>query len=119
MNKEILPVLDEISQVLAKHDMAGLFMVANKTHCDWRMEIAPSWSCASIENDGQRYLIRVKSKLSDYPSREAQKECQERTVGTFVTFGDILDRLRLNVNHILTVISKHIDFLGKSTSEDG
>lgn len=120
MNKEILPVLDEISQVLAKHDMAGLFVVANKTHCDWRMEISPSWSCAWIENDNIGHcLIRIKSNLADYPDKHAQKLCQERTIGTFVTFGDTLDRLRQNVNRLLMVISKHIDFLGKSTNEDG
>lgn len=120
MNKDIQPALDEISAVLKKHDMVGLVVVGNRSHCDWRMEVHASWSCAWLEeDDGGRQLLRVRSKLKDYPSKEAQKECMEATIGTFVTFNDTLIRLGENMEHILVTLAKSVDFIGKSTTEDG
>lgn len=113
MNKDIAPALDEISAILKKHDMAGMVMVANKSHVDWRMHVNTTWSCASF--DGVE--LRVRSKLVDYPSREAQKECLESTVGTFVAFHDILERLKENVSTVLVTLSKHIEFNGKTTAD--
>lgn len=119
MNKEILPVLDEISAVLKKHDVAGLVMVANQNHCDWRMEVSPSWSCAWIEKDGEgKEMIRIRSKKEDYPTSEARNKTLEVTIGCFVTFGDSLDRLRSNINQLLVMISKHVKFIGMSRRED-
>ena len=120
MNKDILPVLDEISAVLKKHDMAGLVMVSNANHCDWRMEIEASWSCAWLEKDASGFtVLRVRSKLKDYRNKETQKQTLEATVGTFVTFLDSLNILKERVSNILMMISKQVDFLGKSTREDG
>lgn len=119
MNQDILPVLDEISAVLKKHDMAGLVIVGNPTHVDWRMEIEASWSCAWLEQTETGIILRVRSKQSEYPSKEAQKQTLEATVGTFVTFHDTLIRLDENVSQILVMLARHIDFLGKSTREDG
>lgn len=105
MNKDILPVLDEISAILKKHDMAGLIVVANGSHCDWRMEIEASWSCARLEKDQKGgTFLGIRSKLVDYPSKEAQKEKLETTVGTFVTFSDVLVRLNENVTKVLVLL---------------
>lgn len=118
MNKDIAPVLDEISALLMKHDMTGLVVVGNQTHCDWRMEVAATWSCTWIEElAGGGYALRIKSKRKDYPSAEAQKLCLEQTVGNLVTFKDTLARLDEQLEKVLVMISKNVDFLGKSTDE--
>jgi hypothetical protein len=118
VNKDILPVLDEISAVLKKHDMVGLVVVGNPTHCNWRMEVEASWSCAWLEKDGTgRTALRVRSKLSEYPNREAQRKTMETTVGTFVTFNDVVGRVSPQLEQILIMLSKHVDFIGKSTDE--
>lgn len=120
MNKDLLPVLDEITAVLKKHDAVGLVMVGNRTHTDWRMDIEASWSCAWLEKDEQgRHLLRVRSKAKDYPSKEAQKESLQATIGTFVTFSDTLIRLGENVEQVLVMLAKNVEFMGKSTAEDG
>ncbi len=119
MNKDILPVLDEISAVLKKHDMTGLMIVGNKSHCDWRMNVEASWSCARTEMDAQGLIgLRIRSRRAEYPSLEAQKETVERTVGTFVTFGHALAKLNEQIDTLLVAVSKQVDFLGKSTDEN-
>lgn len=119
MNKEIKPVLDEISAILKKYDMTGIVAVANRTHCDYRMEIEASWSCARFEKDaGGNVLFRVRAKRADFPSAEAHHAALETTVGTFVTYSDILDCLNNNVQSVLVQLSKHVDFIGKSTREE-
>ncbi len=118
MNKEILPVLDEITAVLKKHDMVGLVIVGNKSHCDWRMDIEASWSCAKLEETDRGQAIRVRSKRADYPSAEAQHASLEMTVGTFVTISDVLRKLDGNVKEILLMLAKHITFFGRSKTED-
>jgi len=118
MNKEIEPALDEIGAVLKKHDMAGLVIIGNATHCDWRMEVSASWSCAQKEphpNGGD--TIRIKAKRADYPSDEAQKKTVERTIGMFVTFDHTLTHLQKNLEKLLIAISGQVNFLGKSTDE--
>lgn len=118
MNPEILPVLDEISAVLKKHDMMGLVIVGNETHCDWRMEVTASWSCARVESEDEKGLaIRIRAKRADYATPEAQKRCVEATVGAFVTFGHTMEKLNEQLDTLLIAISKQVDFLGKSTDE--
>lgn len=119
MNPEILPVLDEISAVLKKHDMMGLVIVGNPSHCDWRMEVEASWSCARFEEqpDGKGVGIRVRSKRVDFASKWEQKRCLERTIGTFVTFQHWLKKMDEQLDPLLLAISKQVDFLGKSTDE--
>ena len=118
MNEKILPVLDEISAVLKKHDMMGLIIVGNETHCDWRMEVTASWSCAKVESEDEKGLaIRIRAKRADYPTPEAQKRCVEATVGTFVTFGHAMTKLNEQLDTLLIGVAKQVDFLGKSTDE--
>lgn len=119
MNKDIAPVLDEISAILKKHDMVGLVVVGNPTHCDWRVEIEASWSCARLDElPGGGHALRIRSKLADYPSKKEQKKQIEATVGTFVTFNDTIDMIKEQFGKILVMISRSVDFIGRSTRED-
>lgn len=125
MNPEILPVLDEISAVLKKHDMMGLVIVANPTHVDFRMEVEASWSCAKMEYttvaDGRRAVkgVRIRSKLAEYPSKEAQKETMTTTVGTFVSMTDAMAAMEENILMLLAMLDEAgVKFSGKSTRED-
>ncbi len=119
MNKDILPVLDEISALLKRHDMVGLVIVGNETHCDWRIEVAASWSCAWVEKEAAtgRDVLRIRAKRTDYRTAEAQKRTVEATVGTFVTFGHTLKGMDEQLDKLLVAIAGQVDFLGKSTDE--
>lgn len=119
MNKDIAKALDEITAVLKKHDMAGLVLVANPTHVDWRMHISPSWSCARFEEaTGGGVMLRVRAKKEDFPTVADQKLCLERTVGTFVTFQDTMRALEGKLDDVLVMLSQHVNFMGRSDTED-
>ena len=117
MNKELDPVLAEIDAVLKKHDVMGLVLVSNKTHLDWRIHVEASWSCAKLERDKDGVAVRIRSKSTDFPSREAQKLCNEQTIGTFVTMIDAMRNISKQVEHLLVVVAKHIKFTGMSMDE--
>lgn len=120
MNKDIAPVLDEISAVLKKHDMAGLMIVGNRTHMDWRMEVNTTWSCAWLvpARDMKSSLLRVRSHREDYPSDAAQQADLKMTIGTFVLFSDCLEKLNTQMLQLLAQLSKNVDFLDESTEEE-
>lgn len=116
-NKEIEPVLDEITAVLKKHDMVGIVMVGSRTHVDYRMNIEATWSCAWMEPCPEGIALRIRSKLSEYPDKAAQKKTLEETVGTFVTFTDVLKRIEEGLVRILVLCAKHMEIHGKSNFE--
>lgn len=118
MNPQIQPALEEVAAVLRKHNMAGIVMVANATHCDYQMEISPSWSCAKFETDGKGNVsVRILSKLANYPNKEAQKAALEATIGMFVTFNDVMARLTEQNNKLLVMLGREVQFVGRSTLE--
>lgn len=119
MNPQIAPVLDEIKEVLKKHDMVGLITVGNSTHTDFLIHVDATWSCARIEkSDEQGYFIRIRSKRDEYPTPEAQKESLDKTVGTFVTWHDLLPVLHQQVEKVLIMCAQHMQIDGKSTREE-
>ncbi len=120
MSKDIAPVLEEIAAVLQKHDMAGLVMVANISHTDWRLEISPSWSCAQVkESDDDGHMLRIRSKKADYVNEEDRIRSLEATISTFNTFIDTMRAVSGQLTQVLTMIGRHIDFTSISVREDG
>lgn len=113
-------MLDEIEQILKKHDMTGLMIVGNETNVDWRLQVEASWSCAKSEPVPGKNMsaFRIKAKAEDFPNKEAQKKCVEATIGNFVSTIDVMDRIREQLVKILTIINKSVPFIGRSTRED-
>lgn len=60
----------EIEAVLKKHDLAGYVVLHTPGMVERFYDINPSYSCVSLNEATQE--LRVRSKLADYPSREAQ-----------------------------------------------
>lgn len=118
MNKDILPVLDEISAVLKKHDMMGLIFVANGTHVDFRMEVSASWSVAKLEFHEGNVLVRIRCTKAEIPDDAERKSKVEKTVGTFVSFDHCLDAMGENIQGLLKRIAQQLPFQGKSIREE-
>lgn len=111
MNEDMLPVLDEITALIKKHNLMGLVIIGNGKDTDYRMEISPPWSCASFVpgGPGGSYGIRVRSKLTDYSDKAAQKKTLDQTVGTIMHFKHITGQLNENMQTLLQAISMHVD----------
>ncbi len=79
--------IEEIKALVRKHDLAAVVFVASPTHTNFLYEVCPSWTCARLEQDNAAELcLRIRSKLVDYPSKDAQKKDVERTFGMFLGF---------------------------------
>lgn len=101
--------MEEIKAVLTKHDIGGICLLQSKTHGEWLNHITPNWSCARIETDGTNDILRVKAKVADYPSKEAQQETVRLTVSMLCGFRDGADRVSSNMAAILGMISEHTE----------
>lgn len=101
-----IEAMEEIKAVLTKHDLAGVILLQSATHGEFLYELSPSWSCARLVDGG----IRVRSKLVDYPSAEAQKKSQEETVGMLAGFVDMLASAEDDLFKVVRMLSTRVDF---------
>lgn len=79
---------EEIKDIMKKHDIGGLIVLASPTHLEFLHKFDPSWSCASYEVIEGLEGIRIRCKREDFPSVEAQKKSLEDTVGMMMGIGD-------------------------------
>jgi len=88
---------EEIKVVLKRHDIGAAVVLGSTTHTEFMLEISPSWSCAWMEGN----VLRLRSKLKDYPTKAAQKKHLEDTVGLLMGF---ITASRTNINNLEMVI---------------
>lgn len=63
--------MQEINEVLAKHDIAGLVVIHTPGHSEFLTKLNPTYSCCKVNHEG----IRVKAKLEDF-NGDAKKRNQ-------------------------------------------
>jgi len=99
----------EIEAVLKKHDCAGLIPLVSEKHAEYLYEIAPSWSCARVEETTDKgFGIRIRSKLKDYPSKEAQKKSIEATAGMFLSFANMAAEQQGHMAKLIKMLHGHM-----------
>lgn len=106
----IKPAMDEIKEVLARHDMAALMFVSSRTSIEFRYRLDPSWSCIRHEaNDG----IRIRAKSGD----PAQQEALRLSVGTIAAFSDCLRQAGGHMDHVLEKLSSYVEMTHRTRDE--
>lgn len=104
--------IDEIKEVLERHDCAGLVVVASKDQVAFVRKIDPTWSCAWMEpvpgdTDG-KVTVRIRSKLEEYGGdKERQKAEIEATTGMFIAFMGWAEGTREQMLQITTMLGRH------------
>lgn len=77
--KQYRDCMAEIIGVLKKHDMAGAVTVVAKDRAHFRYHF-PTWSVVQLhEAPGGGLGVRLRSKATDFPSKEAQRTANELT----------------------------------------
>ncbi len=66
--------------------------------------------------DGGR--MRIRSKLAEYPSKEAQKKTMEDTLGTLLGFGDLSRQAVANMESVQKMLSEKKFELSHFTRRD-
>lgn len=103
---KLVAVMEEIKQVLAKHDLAGLVMISSPSSIEY-LHHFPSWVCITINDEG---FVRFKSKAVDYPDEATQKKVLQDSVGTIAGFMDTARVQADMLEKLLQQVGKSIKF---------
>ncbi len=126
MNDLTVPekAINEIKEILAKHDLAGFVIVSSMDDVAYLRKIDPTWSCAWMEETGpdRQVTVRIRSKLEDYGGdKERQKREIEATTGMFLTFHGWAERTREQMSQVTRMFAKtfpmilHVEKLRRGT----
>lgn len=78
--------LEEIKPILNKYDCMAAMVLVSPTHSEYLNHLTASWSVMKIETSpGGESAIRFRSKLEEWPSKEAQRRATECSVHTITT----------------------------------
>jgi phosphopantetheinyl transferase (holo-ACP synthase) len=111
---KLIEAMEEIKAVLKKHDVAGVVILGSQSHAEYLFEVSPSWSCATLDENG---LLHVRAIASEFGSKEARNKAVDDTVGMFVTLNDATRFVTSQLDKLLVLLSKHMKINGKSTFE--
>ena len=73
----------EIVGALKKYDMAGAITVVDKERCMFKYHF-PKWTCVELGETS----IRLRLKSSEFPSKEAARECATLTAHVIMQMGE-------------------------------
>lgn len=99
--------VEEIKAILRKHDLAGMVFVQSPDEAAYLREITPTWSCTFFKDTPQGLCLRIRSKLADYPSKEAQKASVEATTGMLMAFLNEAERNVEDLGSVVAMIARH------------
>ncbi len=105
--------MEEVKVVLAKHDIAGVVLLASQTHTEYLYEFSTSWSCAKIEGD----QLHIKAKREHFPSKEAHVKCVTETVGMLAGFGDVMAQALDAMTRVLRALGQQFEIAHQSRHE--
>ncbi|HEX4085281.1 MAG TPA: hypothetical protein VHY22_10250 [Chthoniobacteraceae bacterium] len=105
--------MEEIKTVLRNHDIAAIVVLGSPTHNEYLYELAPTWSCAFVENG----VLRIRSARADYPSAAAQRQHVTDTVGLIAGFRDLAEQALDNMSRLLRVLGDHFDITHRTRHE--
>lgn len=113
MNAELKKPLAEIKAILDKHDLAGIVVVANRTHTDYVLNITPTWTCARWEGE----ILRIRALRKDFSSKEEQRKVVAATAGMLMGMIDTHQRIKDSLTSVVMAIGKTVSIEHKSTYE--
>lgn len=102
--------MQEVLDVLRKHDLAGYIVLCDKGHAEVRTRF-PTWSVVHIQSEGGKTGIRIKAKSG----REGDDLAS--TINMLSAFFDQPARMALDMDDILKMLRKHVEF--ETKTEEG
>ena len=82
-NPKLKSAMKEIEEVLKKHDIAGLVLVATPSDMEYLYAFQPSWSCARLKGN----QLEIRAKREQYLTEQHFSETVAATTGMFLSFG--------------------------------
>lgn len=113
--------MNEIKEILDKHDVAGLVILHTPGHGEHFAKINPSYSCAFIDQTPQAEGVRVRAKLSDFNGDSAKRhKVVTDTVNMFQILTDLTALRASQLIDIMEMLKRNLEISktgGKGTSE--
>ena len=89
----------EIIGVLKKYDMAGAVTVVSKDRCMFKYHF-PKWTAVELGET----QVRLRLKSSEFPSKEAARECAALTAHAIMQIGDCASNTLGLVKHLSEIM---------------
>ncbi|MFA6058943.1 MAG: hypothetical protein WC756_12145 [Taibaiella sp.] len=93
--------MEEIKQILKKHDIAGAIVIHTPGHTEYHLRIDPTYSCARIDGES----IRVKASLKDL-GKNAFTRITGDTANMLHGLGTCMGGMSLNIFDISDELDK-------------
>ncbi len=84
---------EEIKEILAKHDIAGMIVLHTPGHSEFVLDITPSYSCAWIQGGSLRFI----AKKAEYNSIEEWRQKVADTANMISLLSDTSAQLVMNM----------------------
>lgn len=110
-NPKLKKAMEEIKDILDKHDIAGAVVLHTPGHGEYLFKIDPSYSCAFIDNTPGVEGIRVRTRLQEDYNGDAKKrhQAQEDTVNMFDIFANLIGRQAVYSIETMKMLETHFD----------
>lgn len=104
-------LVKRVADLFAEFDVMGAVCVADENAAEFFVSIDPGFSVISVgrlEADGGM-PVRIRAKVSDYPSREACHAAVQSTCSALVDFRGGLQQVEAQCSHLLAVMGQHVE----------
>lgn len=91
ISNRVSEAVQEIKAVMARHNVAGVFVVGDEVFSEIHYCVSPTWSIASITDAGE---LRLHAKREEFPSLDAQVQAIAASAAMFIEF----ERLTADAN---------------------
>lgn len=104
--------MEEIKEILKRHDIAAIVHLQSQAHGEFLYSLSPSWSCASLSDDGR---FRFKADIKTKP--ETDKERARVTTGMLISFLDAAEKQKQDMTTAARLVGKHMEIQHRTDYE--
>lgn len=102
---KVQAAINEIEQVLRRHDLAGVAIVSSPSHTHYLHHIEATWSCCRMESP---HGLRFRCKRADYPTEAEWKETMRISCGLVAGFEHALESSAQQLRRLLLALGKKV-----------
>jgi hypothetical protein len=118
-DQNLRDAMKEIRAVLKRRNIGGYVMLNSETHSEYAMMLdIPSWSCITLEDDGQGVAVRIKATPSKHPE---DKKRLDATINMLCHLDDLMHNGQQHMEQLITLLRQKFTIIhetGKNMPPD-
>jgi hypothetical protein len=104
--------MEDIKSILDFYDIAAIVHLQSKTHGEYLYSLSPTWSCATLSNEG---VFRFKAAVKSKP--DTDKELARATSGMIIAFLDAAKKQEQDMTQVAIMIGQHLHITHRTDCE--